>query len=161
MGSTWKVILAFAVVFACGGACGWVLTLRYCSPPAPLRMPGMGRPQDFGAMLLMRWVRANQLELTPAQRESIRPIVTDAAEKLHRLRREDQHSAALIIEKMQDSVAAELTPAQRAHFEELILRQRQRINRFLQRQAEERAWPKEEEPSPPAKPAPAPQAAAP
>ena len=129
MNNIWKVGVAFVVVFIAGGTIGWVLTLRYVNPP-PWRQPT--RPENFGAQLMRRWVQANRLGLSPAQQDAIRPVVNDTAEALRRLQRDNQHRAQLLIEQMQDQVAAQLTAAQRDTFNELILAQRERMRRFLQ-----------------------------
>ena len=129
MNNAWKVGVAFVVVFIAGGAIGWVLTLRYANPP-PWHQPT--RPENFGAQLMRRWVQANRLGLSPEQQLAIRPIVSDTAEALRRLQRDNQHTAQLLIEQMQDKVAAQLTPAQRDTFNELILAQRQRLQRYIQ-----------------------------
>ena len=137
MNKSWKVILAFAVVFLAGGACGWVLTLRFAHPQVAPR--AVNRPADFGVQLMMRWVRFNQLDLSDEQKEVIRPLVSTAAEQLRRLQRDDRHNAQLIIERMQDAIAAELTPGQRNRFDDLIRAQRQKLNRFIQQQQWQRA----------------------
>jgi hypothetical protein len=136
MNSRWKVVLAFIFVFVMGGAFAWAIFQRPLAPPGP--KPN-GRPENFEPQLTMRWLRMNQLELTPEQKQAIRPIVGDTAEKLRRLRRDAQHNAQLLIEQMQDSVAAQLTPQQKDRFDQMIQRQRQRLNQFIQRQQAQRA----------------------
>jgi hypothetical protein len=113
-------------------------------PPGPPGQPGprggrMGqgppaRPEDFGVQIMNRWLRFNQLDLTPEQRQQIRPIVNETAESLRRLRQENLHSGELVLETMQDQVTAVLTPAQRTKFENLINQQRQRMQQFNRQQ---------------------------
>jgi hypothetical protein len=160
MKESWKIAIAFLVVFLCGGAIGSVYSLRYAKmqiqaeqnqpfqqiPPGPPGQPGqpgprggrMGQspvqPENFGVQLMNRWLRFNQLGLTPEQRQQIRPIVNETAESLRRLRQENLHSGELIIEKMQDQVTVILSPAQRAKFESLINQQRQRMQQFTRQQ---------------------------
>ena len=130
MNKSWKVVLAFAVVFLAGGACGWVLTLRFGGSQAAPR--GVNRPADIGVQLMTRWVRFNQLDLSDEQKVVIRPLISTAAEQLRRLQRDDRHNAQLIIERMQDAIAAELSPEQRNRFDDLIRNQRQMLNRYIQ-----------------------------
>ena len=64
----------------------------------------------------------------------IPPIVTAVAEDMRRLRRESLHGGELVIERMQDQIAATLTPEQRERFQEMINSRRQKIRRFIQQQ---------------------------
>ena len=139
MNKSWQVVLAFLVVFVAGGAIGSVFTLRYAVPPAkppeaaaadPTSI-ARAKPEDFGPQLMHRWLlNSNQLGLTQAQREKIRPIFFDTAEDLQRAREENQHSYVLLLEHMQDEIAANLTPAQRDKFYTLIQNQRDKLNRY-------------------------------
>lgn len=135
MNKTWKVVLAFIVVFVAGAAFGGVLTLSLGRLMATRLQP---RPQAFGAQLMMQWMRSGQLDLTPEQREKVRPIVASTTEELRRLRREDAHNAQLLIERMQDQIGAILTPEQRNRFILMIQRQRERMQRFMQEQQRKR-----------------------
>ena len=132
MNKSWRVVVAFAVVFLFGGVIGAVCGLRFAPLPEPPRPPG--RPEQFGAQLMRRWMNANQLALTPEQKQRIRPIIFDTAESLGRLRRDTGHSAELMIEHMQDEIAALLTPEQRDRFNVMIERQRERVQKFNQQQ---------------------------
>jgi Spy/CpxP family protein refolding chaperone len=139
MKQNWKIAVAFMIVFLAGGAIGSVFTLRFARPPVQQGRPTA--PENFGVQLMQRWVRSNQLDLTPAQRQKIRPIVADTAEDLRRLRRESQHSAELMIEHMQDEIAAILTPDQQNRFNDLIDAQRRRMRQFIQFQQRQAAEP--------------------
>lgn len=135
MNKTWKVVLAFIVVFVAGATFGGVLTLSLGRLMAARLQP---RPQAFGAQLMMQWMRSGQLDLTPEQREKVRPIVASTTEELRRLHREDAHNAQLLIERMQDQIGAILTPEQRNRFILMIQRQRERMQRFMQEQQRKR-----------------------
>ena len=143
MKQSWKISVAFIVVFLAGGARGSVFTLRLTKPPPAA--PAPTQPENFGTALLQRWVRFNQLNLTPEQRQKIRPIVSDTAEDLRRLRRENSHSEELIIEHMQDEIAALLNPTQRNTFNDLIDRQRKAIQQYFQDQQRRAAQQKSEQ----------------
>jgi len=77
---------------------------------------------------------ANQLDLSEQQRAKIGPIVKRTAAQLGRNRREVQLTAALAIERMQDEIADLLNHDQRTKFEELISKQRGRLEEFRQSQ---------------------------
>ncbi len=162
MNKTWQVVLAFLVVFVAGGAIGAVFTLRLTvdhKPPVPVpaadpNSTARAKPEDFGPVLMRRWLlNSNQLALTPEQKEKIRPIFFDTAEDLQRAREESQHSYVLLIEHMQDEIAANLTPVQRDKFYSLIQNQRDKLNRYT-KELKRRAMLQAAEPAP--EPAPAP-----
>lgn len=141
MNKNWKIIVAFVAVFLFGGVIGAVCGLRFAQRPVFPRPPL--RPEQFDAQLMHRWMNARQLALTPEQKQRIRPIVFEAAESLRRLRRETLHSGSLIIEHMQDEIAALLNPEQRDRFNTMIQVQRERVQRFnqeQQRRAQEQQW---------------------
>jgi len=143
MKQSWKITVAFIVVFLSGGAIGSVFTLRLTKPPPPQAAPT--QPENFGTALLQRWLRYNQLNLTPDQRQKVHLIATDAAEDSRRLRRENAHSEELILEHMQDEVEAILNPAQRTTFNNLITTQRQKIADYFQDQQRRAAKQKSEQ----------------
>ncbi len=128
----WRVAAAFAAVFLFGAAVGAVCVLRYARPALLRREPPA--PEQFSVQLMRRWVQSDKLALTAEQREKVRPIVLETAESLRRLRRDALHSGQLEIERMQDQVAAILTPEQKARFEELIQAARDRMRRYIQQQ---------------------------
>jgi hypothetical protein len=132
MKQSWKIAVAFVVVFLAGGAIGSVFTLRYARPlppPAP-RVP----PQQFNVRLLQGWLQSPELNLTPWQRQRIRPIIADGNEDVRRLVRENLRNEQIIIEHVQDEVAAILNPVQRKNFYDMIALQRQRLEQFRQDQ---------------------------
>lgn len=163
MNKTWQVVLAFLVVFVAGGAIGSVFTLRYAMEPkrggqGPAGDPNSlarAKPEDFGPALMRRWLlNSNQLGLTPEQKEQIRPIFFNTAENLQRGREENQHNIILLIEHMQDEIAANLTPAQRDKFYQLIQNQRDKLNRYTKELKRRAMMQQAQEPAPPP-PAPA------
>jgi Spy/CpxP family protein refolding chaperone len=132
MNKTWHVVLAFLVVFVAGGAIGSVYELQYGPRlPAPRALP---RPEQFNAQLARRWMN-NQLNLTPAQRQKILPVINGAAEDMRRLRTESTHNGELIMDRMYDDISAVLNPAQRIRFDNLVNAARERMKEFnLQQQ---------------------------
>jgi Spy/CpxP family protein refolding chaperone len=153
MVKTWQVVLGTIVIFVAGLVTGGAVTLRLlwlkeeqrkdqavvqaqAGPTLPGRPAnprpggaGGGEPQ-FGPALVRRF--ATQLDLTPAQFKRINPIVGRTQEELARLRREVQLGSALAIERMQDEIAAQLTPGQRGRFEALLTRQRARLQALIE-----------------------------
>lgn len=141
MAKTWQVILATIAIFVAGlvtggatavGVMKWMARTRAMNNQAAF-MPGFfrqGQPQQFGPQLMRAF--ANQLDLTEDQKAKIMPIVRRTAAQLGRDRREVQLKVALAIERMQDDISEYLTPEQRSKFEELVARQRQRLQQFRQ-----------------------------
>jgi Spy/CpxP family protein refolding chaperone len=141
MAKTWQVVLATVAIFVAGlvtgaaftlGAVRWVARHPRVNPaqlfPYPQGRPG--QPAQIGPQLMRSFI--NQLDLTDEQRGRIQPIVRRTVAQLARERREVQLNSALIIEKMQDEIAELLTPEQRVKFEDLISRQRARLQQFRQ-----------------------------
>jgi Spy/CpxP family protein refolding chaperone len=141
MAKTWQVVLATIAIFVAGlvtggatalGVVKWVARHPRGNPGgSPYLLVGRGgQPQAFGPQLMRSF--ANQLDLSEDQRARIGPIVKRTVMQLGRDRREVQLSSALAIEKMQDEISDLLTPEQRTKFDELIARQRARLQEFRQ-----------------------------
>lgn len=155
MAKTWQVILATVAIFVAGLVTGgatafgfvrWVVRHRQheqnpeqrIPPPPTATQPGGqpggfgyrggNGPQQFGPQLMRKY--ANALDLTPDQHEKVGAIVKATVMQLSRQRREVQLTSALALEKMQDDIAALLTPEQRTKFEDLISAQRQKLQEF-------------------------------
>jgi Spy/CpxP family protein refolding chaperone len=124
MSQPWKVILAFAGVFLAGAIAGGPLALRL------LRHGGSEHHswRGLGPQIMRHF--ADRLDLTPAQKEKIRPIIQRAQQETQRLRRENIRNVAATIEQMQAAIAAELTPAQRIKLDEMRRHMRQRAEHF-------------------------------
>lgn len=131
MDKPWKVILAFTGIFLAGILVGGLVTLRWGKNFAQ-RLP---MSEQYGPQLMRRLV--TQLDLTPEQQAKVKPIVDQAAEELHQLRRTTQRTSAAVLVRMQGEIAALLTPAQKIKFDEQVTQQRERWER-LKRFGEER-----------------------
>lgn len=131
MDKPWKVILAFTGIFLAGILVGGLVTLRWGKNFAQ-RLP---MSEQYGPQLMRRLV--TQLDLTPEQQAKVKPIVDQAAEELHQLRRTTQRTSAAVLVRMQGDIAALLTPAQKIKFDEQVTQQRERWER-LKRFGEER-----------------------
>jgi hypothetical protein len=106
---------------------GMIAQLRQQVQHPPLARTAAG-PGQIGPQLMQRLIR--QINPTPAQQEQIRVLVGQSAEQLRRLRRDTAHSTELIIERLQDQIAALLTPEQGARFAEMIEKSRQAFQRY-------------------------------
>jgi len=147
MDKTWKVILAFIGIFVAGLVVGGLVTLRVVKALTP---PRLASPEQFGPQLMKRFT--DDLALTPAQQEQIKPLIARAAEELHQMRRTTMQNSQAIIDRTESDIAAVLTPEQRAKFEQMRAEQRDRIRRFF----EERNRRQKDQRRPAAPPAPPP-----
>lgn len=99
-------------------------------------------PEQFGPQLMQRFVNQIQPRASNEERDKIRPMVNQAAEALRRLRRDTAQSTELILQQLQDQIAAVLTPEQRDRFTDAIARWRDAIQKYnaeqQQRQAQAR-----------------------
>ena len=121
----WKVGLALAAIFGCGVLVGVLGTLRFVQD-------GMRRhvdPAQWSAMVLRQLDR--RLQLTPAQRERIAPLVRAGAEEARLARRQAFGEARGIIERTHTRIAAELDDKQRAEMERFIGERRKRARRWF------------------------------
>lgn len=139
----WQVILATIGIFVAGLVTGGAVAFRVArglrqGQQTQVTGQGAGRPmpslEQLGPQLIRRFAMAKELDLLPAQRMRINQIARGTAEKLSRLRRETSLNSLLMIEEMQDEISNELTPAQRAKFENLLSGQREKMLKFKQMQ---------------------------
>ncbi|HWA10595.1 MAG TPA: hypothetical protein VG838_14215 [Opitutaceae bacterium] len=128
MEKTWKVVLAFVVIFMAGTVTGSVIALRVARSFMPPQRPPGAVVEQFGAMQLQRLAR--QLELTDDQKEKIRPIAQKTGDDLRKLSRDSQKETHDVIARMDDQVSALLTPEQQKKFAEF---QKRRYQEFLNR----------------------------
>lgn len=126
MDRPWKVISAFVGVFIFGSIFGGLLALRVDQragqrrggPPPSQQPPGGALPG------IMRHF-AERLELTPEQREKIRPMVERAEADIRHLRQTSLRDTGILIKRLQEDFAGELTPVQRRKLEKMQERQRE------------------------------------
>ena len=131
MGKTWKVVLAFTAIFLAGSVFGGLLAVRYGARFAPRRnLPPL-------PPAVLRHL-ADRLDLTAEQKEKIRPMVDRAEEEIRPimerfneavrpLRQQSLRDTGAIMRRLQQELAGELTPEQRAKLEKLQERQRELI----------------------------------
>ncbi len=140
MVKTWQVVLATISIFIAGlvtGGATAIGVVRWNAHRHGNRQDILAslearrnQVQAFGPQLIRSF--ANQLDLNEDQRAKVGLIVRDTVAQLGHDRREVQLTTALAIEKMQDDIAATLTPEQRSKFERLISEQRARLQLLRQ-----------------------------
>ena len=116
-----KVILIFTGVFVAGAVCGGPLVGRFLRSDRPEWRRGL-RPQVLERL-------EEDLGLTAAQKEKVRPVVMRAQEEMQRLRRENVRNLAVVMDRMHTEISAELSPEQRVKLEDMRKRFRERAER--------------------------------
>lgn len=144
MNKTWKVVLTFTCVFLAGAVAGGFTYARFARTVVESRI----RAEQFAASYLKRLDES--LELTPGQAARIKPMVEAMGEELGRMRRETIAS----FQRLDAAIVKELTPEQKAKFEEMQRRMRERRDRDRDR---DRDKDRERERSPESPPPPPPK----
>ncbi len=171
MENPWKVIAAFIGVFVAGAVFGgffslgigarWMAThpaVTSAAAPAPAPVgtttpsrstapastaanrPLLPVPLSWQAPQLLRHY-ADRLSLTPEQKDRITPLIRRAIEDYRRVQQTTFRETGIILQRLQEDLAKELTPEQRDKLEEMqrkqLERQREVIQK-LERQREQR-----------------------
>jgi hypothetical protein len=179
MDKPWKVVFSFLGVFVAGAVFGGLLALRVDrivserrlqeqaaqaaalaarapAPPAraqvPAPQPPLPVPQAVQSTQLMRRV-TNQLNLTPAQRALVTPLIQRAVQDFWRQQQNYSRENAFLLQRLKQDIAKELTPEQQTRLDDLWLKQ---LEVFRKRQAEAQAQTRVQNPPRPAEGAPAP-----
>lgn len=171
MENPWKVIAAFIGVFIAGAVFGgffslgigarWMAThpaATSVSTPAPAPVatttpstsgapaptaanrPLLPVPLSWQAPQLLRHY-ADRLSLTPEQKERITPLIRRAIEDYRRVQQTTFRETGIILQRLQEDLAKELTPEQRDKLEEMKRKQLERqreVFQKLERQREQR-----------------------
>jgi len=109
----WKIILVLVGIFAAGGVTGGFVTLKACKE----KMVNRPVPEEWEPKHLKKL--SDRLDLTPEQKEQVRPIIRSKIEQLHRLRNQSLEETRVVIEAMQREISEKLTPEQRVKFEQM------------------------------------------
>jgi Spy/CpxP family protein refolding chaperone len=109
----WKIILVLVGIFAAGGVTGGFVTLKACKD----KMMNRPVPEEWEPKHLKKL--SDRLDLTPEQREQVRPIIRRKIEHLHRLRNHSMEETRVVVEAMQREISEMLTPEQRVKFEQM------------------------------------------
>jgi Spy/CpxP family protein refolding chaperone len=111
--SRWKVALYLAAIFVAGGVTGWTIAARATKE----KMYSSFRSDEFAAHLRER-VRSG-LDLTPDQAAKIEPIIERTCSEMKSIHRDTYKRISQIISNLNAQIAAELTPDQKAKFEQM------------------------------------------
>ncbi len=154
MNKPWKLILLLTGIFLAGGATGSLLTVRF------------GRDLINQRAALEKWAPdhlrklTERLDLTTEQVERLKPIVYRNMEEIGRLRSDSMRETRSVFERMEREIAAQLTPEQRAKFEEHNRQKRERLQKLMDRRPGEEtrdgARPSKDNPDAPKPPPPGP-----
>ncbi len=113
--STWKVILATLVIFAAGVVTGGLLVKN-------TKKNRVKEPPVMRVEMLKRLTRS--LDLTQEQRAKIAQILQESTERTRILNEVLEPERRAETRKTVDAIRAELTPPQRARFDELLRQKR-------------------------------------
>jgi Spy/CpxP family protein refolding chaperone len=121
MASTLKIILTVGGIFltgtVTGGFVGFRVANHYAAPKHPQSRSEL--PPFFGRM-------AEQLKLTPEQKERIQPVLTNASLELKRLRSDVISRTAELVATTDKKISEWLTPEQREQLHEIRARDERR-----------------------------------
>lgn len=117
MNKTWKVVLTFACIFVAGAVAGGFTYARF----APSLIGNRVRSEQFELFQMKRLTQA--LSLTEAQAAKIKPVVRATGDELQRIRRDTTST----FQRMEAGILQELTTEQRAQYEEMQRRYRERV----------------------------------
>jgi hypothetical protein len=117
---SWKVLFAFTGIFAAGAVTGAFVgvPLMHRVAPKPIMADQLKKITD-------------QLDLSFAQRDKLRPILKQAAEDLRKTRKEAFKATTEILERMEASISNELTDTQRLRFTEMQKQERERRKQWI------------------------------
>lgn len=123
-----KVLLVFTGIFLAGAITG-VFVFKAFTPPPRERPP---RPtfEQFGRNQMESL--AKKLELTEAQTEQLKPLFGKAQAELRSMSQESFRKGALVFERLNNELAAILTPEQKVRFETLRTQQIERMKKHIQ-----------------------------
>jgi uncharacterized membrane protein len=127
MNRPWKVIVVMLGIFIAGGVAGAVIALTIEKNEARRRYgPEQWVPARMRTM-------QEKLQLSPQQVDKIGSIMRREGEELGKLREHGIRETRVILERLEKEVAAELTPEQRAKFDEYNREMRERTRRAMER----------------------------
>jgi Skp family chaperone for outer membrane proteins len=125
-------------IFVGGAITGGFIAARYIRPVTHERAAEQFARQQFHRIV-------EQLNLTAAQKEKIRPVLTDASHQIQARRRE----ILGIIDQMDDALRAQLTDEQREKYDHWRTRQREKdkqaqrwMREYRERRSEKAVGPK-------------------
>ncbi len=122
----WKVLASFTGIFIAGAIAGGFVSARIIrNVSVDKRIAN----EQFGPEQMKKLTE--QLQLSPEQRENIRPIIMQAAERLKKARWEAFKTTTELLEDMEDSIIDELTYAQIDRLREMQAKERERRKQWM------------------------------
>ena len=128
--STGWAIATLAAAFVAGGLVGWGLSTRLGH--SRWGWGGGGRPEfgrPFGPPRGIHSFLKRELDLTPAQEDSVRAIFERHRPQMEAIWRDTRPRFDSLRATVDREIAAQLSPAQRTRFEELMRRMDERLRR--------------------------------
>jgi Spy/CpxP family protein refolding chaperone len=127
----WKLIAGFLLVFIAGGVTGAFVAA------ATTRHFFLGPPHHGGAAERMRARLQAELNLTPEQMKKISPIIDRTGAQLEQVRMETARHVHDIFAESHRQISEDLTPEQKAKFDELRRRHQRWMHRMHRKEAPE------------------------
>jgi Spy/CpxP family protein refolding chaperone len=121
----WKILTVFTGIFIAGAVAGGFVSARMIRHFAEKRFT----PDQFGPQQMKKFTE--QLNLTPEQREKIRPVILQTGEDLKKVRRDAFKATTELFERMEAGIARELTDEQRARLREIQEKERERRKQWM------------------------------
>jgi Spy/CpxP family protein refolding chaperone len=119
--SALKIVFAVSGIFVAGAVTGGFVSLRVADHHArQKRITERSGPAEIGSRL------ASQLQLTPEQKDQIRPIISRTSEALRNLRREAFTQTAALVAQMDAELSQALTPEQRVLLKDVRAKEEER-----------------------------------
>lgn len=128
----WKLVLLLTGIFIAGGLVGSAVTLHLGREMLQRR----AGPEQWGPARLK--MLARHLELTPVQIEQLRPVIQRNVSDLAKIRQDGFRDTRRVLERMEQDIAAVLTPEQKVRFRELNEQLRERNRQIMERRRLER-----------------------
>jgi len=126
-----KIILAVSGIFVAGAVTGGFVGVRIVERIArDQRAQQRMGPTEIGGRL------AEQLNLTPEQREKLRPIIGKTTEELRNVRRESSSQITALVKKMDAELAKILSEEQRVRLIEIRAKEEERRQKWQAERAE-------------------------
>lgn len=136
IGARWAHLQAPAPAVAAPAAPGTAPAAKPVRGHPPVRRPQLLQiPLTWQAPMLMRRY-AERLELTPEQRKRILPLFQRATEDYRFVQQNTFRETAIILQRLQQDLAKELTPVQRRKLAIMEAKQREALQRMEERQRE-------------------------
>jgi hypothetical protein len=133
MGSSWKLVSVFAVIFLTGALCGWLVTSATAVKPPPQNSTRNVR--SWADELTDRIEKNGQL--TSDQRTAIRPRLEEAVRKMQAIRFQSMVDLSDAFDSAIVDIESSLLPQQKAHLERFRDRRRKWLQKQIEKQREQ------------------------